>query len=196
MSTMQDATADVAKPATTSRPQRELYGLMAEFTTADALLAAAQKAHDAGYARVEAYTPFHIEGLDEAVGFTRTRVPLVTLLAAIAGGAGGYFMQWYAAVIDYPINIGGRTQHSWPMFVPVSFSLCVLVAAFAAVLAFILGSGLPRLNHPVFDAPDFDLASRNRFFLCLRCDEPAFDAKAAGELLDSMQPLRRMEVPR
>ncbi|MDB6001016.1 MAG: hypothetical protein JWP52_2715 [Rhizobacter sp.] len=184
-----------ALPLSTAQGGAPLYGLMAEFTTADALLAAAQRAHAAGYLKVEAYSPFHIEGLSDAVGFTRTRVPLATLLGALAGGVGGYFMQWFAAVVNYPLNVGGRTLHSWPMFIPVTFSLAVLCGAFAAVIACLLGSGLPRLNHPVFNAPDFDLASRNRFFLCLRCDDPAFEPQSAADLLDAMQPLRRSEVP-
>ncbi|VTU21705.1 hypothetical protein H6CHR_01643 [Variovorax sp. PBL-H6] len=171
------------------------WGLMAEFATADELLAAARRAREAGYRHAEAYSPFPIDGLAEALGFERSRVPFFTFIGALAGAAAGYFMQWYSAVIDYPLNIGGRPLHSWPMFVPVAFELAVLGGALAAVLAMLLGSGLPRLRHPVFAAPDFDLASRNRFFLLLRRDEAVFDAQEAAELLDSLKPLRRVEVP-
>jgi hypothetical protein len=170
------------------------WALMAEFGTADQLLAAARRVREAGYRHAEAYSPFPVEGLAQALGFERSRVPLFTFLGGLAGGAGGYFMQWYSAVIDYPVNIAGRPLHSWPMFVPVTFELAVLGAAFAAVLSMLAGSGLPRLRHPVFAAPDFDLATRNRFFLFLRSDETAFDAEQAAKLLDSLQPLRRVEV--
>ncbi len=163
-----------------SSSDRQPWGLMAEFDTADALLAAARRVHEAGYQQAEAYSPFPIDGLAEAIGFARSRVPLATLLGALAGGAGGYFMQWYSAVIDYPLDIGGRPLHSWPMFVPVAFELAVLGGALAAVLAMLIGSGLPRLRHPVFDAPDFELATRNRFFLVLRADDPALRRRSSG----------------
>jgi hypothetical protein len=168
---------------------------MAEFATADELLAAARRVREAGYRRVEAYSPFPVEGLSEAVGFHRDRVPLFTFLGGVAGGLGGFFLQWYSAAVDYPVNIGGRPFDSWPMFVPVTFEMIVLGGALAAVIAMLVGSGLPRMRHPVFDAPDFDLASRNRFFLCLRCDEPGFDAQRAAQLLDELKPMRRAEVP-
>lgn len=170
------------------------WALMAEFATADALLAAARAARAAGYTRAEAYTPFPVEGLAAALGFTRTRLPLITFLGALAGGVGGYFMQWYTAVIDYPVDVAGRPLHSWPMFVPITFELAVLGGALAAFLALLLGSGLPCLYHPVFNAADFELASRNRFFLFLRSDDPVFDAAQAHALLDGLQPLRRCEV--
>jgi len=173
----------------------ERWGVMAEFATADDLLQAARRAHAMGYRHAEAYTPFPVDGLAEALGFERSRVPLFTFLGAALGGAAGFFMQWYSADIDYPVNIGGRPLNSWPMFVPVAFELAVLGGALSAVAAMLVASGLPRLRHPVFGAPDCDLASRNRFFLCLRCDDPAFDAAQARALLDSLQPLRCMEVP-
>ena len=171
---------------------RPLYGVLAEFASADDLLAAARRVRAAGYVRAEAYAPFDVEGLAEALGFERSSVPFFTFCGALLGGLGGYAMQWYAAVIDYPVNIGGRPLHSWPMFMPVTFELAVLGGAIAAVVA----SGLPRLRHPIADAPDFELATRNRFFLCLRSDEPGFDRAAAEQLLDELRPLRRAEVPR
>jgi len=173
----------------------KLYGLMAEFTTADELLAAARRAREAGYRNAEAYSPFPIEGLAEALGFERTRVPFFTFVGALLGGLGGYLLQWYSAVVDFPVDIGGRPLNSWPMFVPVTFEMAVLGGAFAAVLAMLAGNGLPKLRHPVFNAPDFDLAMRNRFFLCLRGDDPAFDIERASKLLDEMKPLRRTEIP-
>ena len=171
------------------------YGLMAEFATHEALLTAAHAARGAGYTRAQAYAPFPIEGLAEALGIAERHVSAITFAGAVLGAVIGFFMQWYSAVIDRPLNVGGRPLNSWPMFIPATFELAVLGGAIAAVLAFVIGSDLPRLRHPVFDAPDFDLATRNRFFLCLPADDPAFDARRAAALLDELEPLRRMEVP-
>jgi hypothetical protein len=170
------------------------WGLMAEFATADALLQAARAARAAGYRQAEAYSPFPIDGLAEAVGYGQSRVPFFTFLGALAGGAGGFFMQWYAAVRDYPVDIAGRPLNSWPMFVPVTFELAVLGGALAAVISMLVGNGLPRLRHPLFGAPDFDLATRNRFFLCLRSDDPAFALQPARDFLQGLQPLACGEV--
>ncbi|HVZ46323.1 MAG TPA: DUF3341 domain-containing protein [Ramlibacter sp.] len=172
------------------------WGIMAEFSTADQLLATARRVREAGYRHAEAYSPFAIEGLAEALGFERDRVPLATFLGGLSGAVLGFGLQWYSAVIDFPLNIGGRPLDSWPMFVPVTFELAVLGAALSAAVAMLWSNGLPRLRHPVFDAPDFDLASRNRFFLCLRSDEPGFDREAALRLLEASRPLRCIEVPR
>ena len=172
------------------------WALMAEYESAEALVAAAQAAHDAGYRRAEAYSPYAIEGLAEALGARRSRIPAFTLVGGLVGGLGGYFLQWYAAVVSYPEEVGARPLHSWPMFVPVTFETTILFAAFTAFFAALVGNGLPRLAHPIFDAPDFDLATRNRFFLCLRTDDPVFDEVRAVALLDSTAPLRRAEVAR
>ena len=173
----------------------KLYGLMAELESADTLLEAASDARAAGFARIEAYSPFPVEGLADALGFERSRVPLATLLGGIAGGVGGFFLQWYTAVIDYPINSGGRPLNSWPEFIPVTFEMTVLGAALAAVCVMLLANGLPRLRHPVFNVDEFELATRNRFFLCLLCDAPRFDERAARAFLGRLQPLRVIEVP-
>ncbi|MEP6502392.1 MAG: DUF3341 domain-containing protein [Betaproteobacteria bacterium] len=172
------------------------WALMAEYECAEGLVAAAQAAHDAGYRQAEAYAPYAVEGLSEAIGFRRSRIPAFVLIGGLIGGAGGYFMQWYAAVRSYPEEIGARPLHSWPMFIPVTFEMTILAAALTAFCAVLLGNGLPRLAHPIFDAPDFDLATRNRFFLCLRTDDPAFDEVRAGALLESTSPLRVDEVAR
>ena len=178
----------------TKRDRR--WALMAEYELAEALVAAAQAAHDAGYRRAEAYSPYAIEGLAEALGARRSRIPAFTLIGGLVGGLGGYLLQWYAAVVSYPEEVGARPLHSWPMFVPVTFETTILFAAFTAFFAALVGNGLPRLAHPIFDAPDFDLATRNRFFLCLRTDDPAFDEARAIALLDSTSPIRRVEVAR
>jgi hypothetical protein len=168
---------------------------MAELATPEQLLAAARRAREAGYARVEAYSPFPVEGLGEAVGFERTRVPLATLLGGVFGGLGGFLLQWYSAVIDYPINSGGRPLDSWPQFIPVTFEMTVLGAALAAVVAMIVANGLPRLRHPVFNVREFEHATRNRFFLCLRSDAPGYDERQARHFLEQLRPMRILEVP-
>ena len=180
----------------TTAATRPLYGVLAEFASADELLAAARRVRAAGYVRAEAYAPFDVEGLAEALGFARSSVPLFTFCGALLGGVGGYAMQWFAAAVDYPLDIGGRPLNSWPMFMPVTFELAVLGGALAAVIAMLVASGLPRLRHPIADAPDFELATRNRFFLCLRSDERGFDRAAAEQLLEQLRPLRRVEVRR
>ena len=170
------------------------WALMAEFKSADALLDAARRVREAGYRHAEAYSPFPVDGVAEALGYTRTRVPFFTFLGGVLGGLVGYLLQWWSAVIDYPENIGGRPVNSWPMFIPITFEMTVLGAALAALVAFLWGSGLPRLRYPLFGSPDFDLATRNRFFLCLRSDDPAFEPGQARRLLESLQPLACVEV--
>lgn len=171
-----------------------LYGLMAEFTSADALLDATHRARDAGYREIEAYAPFSVEGLTEALGCKSNRIPLITLLGGIAGGLGGYLLQWYSAVIDYPINSGGRPLHAWPAFIPATFETTVLGAALAAFFGFVILNGLPRLYHPVFNATDFDLASRNRFFLCIRASDRQFERGRTQSFLRSLQAQRVVDV--
>lgn len=171
------------------------YGVMAELADEKALLEAARAARDAGWQGIEAYSPFPVEGLAETLAARASRIPLFVLLGGIVGGAGGYFLQWYSAVISYPVNVGGRPLNSWPEFIPVTFEMTVLFAALAAVVSMIAGNGLPRLRHPLFDAPHFDLATRNRFFLCLRSDAPGFDGNRVRGFLASLHPLRVIEVP-
>ena len=172
-----------------------LYGLLAEFPSADSLCAAARHVREHGYTRVEAYSPFAIEGLDDIVGADKGWIAPLTLLGGIAGGAGTYFLQWYAAVVDYPIDIGGRPLHSWPAFIPATFEITILGAALAAVVTMLVANGLPRLHHPLFEVEEFELASRNRFFLCLPARDPVFAPGPARDLLEALQPLLLREVP-
>jgi hypothetical protein len=163
-----------------------LYGLLAEFETAEALLTAAKKAYAEGYREMDAYSPFPIEGLAEAIGFKKTRVPLVVLIGGITGGLTAYAMQYYSAVWNYPLNVGGRPLHSWPAFVPVTFELTLLFAAFAAVFGMLLMNGLPRFYHPVFNVPEFKLASQTRFFLCVKAVDQHFLKIATASFLKAV----------
>jgi hypothetical protein len=165
-----------------------VYGLMAEYTSPDDVLAAARRAYAEGYRRMDAYTPFPVEGLAEAIGFTRNRMPLIVLIGGLLGGLGAYFMMWYSATIHYPINVGGRPFHSWPAFIPITFELTILGASFAAVLGMLGLNGLPMPHHPVFNVPGFALASRNRFFLCIQSDDPKFDLNATRQFLEGLGP--------
>ena len=172
-----------------------LYGLIAEFADEHTLVDAVRRARADGYRNLDAYAPFSVEGLSDALGFRKDRVALLTLLGGIVGGTGVYFLQWYTAVIDYPINAGGRPLHSWPAFIPATFEMTVLGAALAAFFGMLILNGLPRLNHPIFNAPDFDLASRNRFFLCIESADPRFDHAETRRFLEALDPLRVSEVP-
>ena len=164
-----------------------LYGVLAEFDTPDELLAATRRAHEVGYRQMDAYTPFPIEGLAEALGFHRTRLPLIVLLGGIVGGIGGYLMQYWIAAIDYPLNIGGRPLHSWPAFIPVTFELTILGAAIAAVLGMLILNGLPMPYHPLFHVPRFALVTRNCFFLCIEARDPQFDRDETRRFLTSVK---------
>lgn len=171
------------------------WGLLAEFASADELVAAARRVHEAGYRKAQAYSPFRVEGLAEALGFAGTCIPAWTFLGGLAGGIGGFFLQWFTAVHDYPLNVGGRPLDSWPMFIPIAFELAVLGSAFAAAIAMFAANRLPRLSHPLFALPEFDLATRNRFFLALPAGEPGFDVETARALLRELRPLLCVEVP-
>ena len=173
----------------------ESYGMLAEFASADELLDAVRHTRAAGYRQIDAYAPFPVEGLVEALGPHRDRIPLLTLLGGLLGGVGGYFMQWYSAVLSFPINVGGRPLHSWPSFIPVTFELAVLGAALFAVFGMLALNGLPQLYHPLFNVPAFELASRNRFYLCVRCTDKKYDAPQVQRHLESLEPLLVQEVP-
>jgi len=161
---------------------------MAEFTSPDELVHAARAAYDAGYRRMDAYSPLPIHGLAQAIGFRRTRVPLIVLLGGLAGCMGGFFLQYWISAVDYPINVGGRPYNSWPSFLPVTFELTILVAAFAAILGMLALNGLPMPYHPVFNVERFALASRDRFFLCIEAVDPRFDREATNVFLQSLHP--------
>jgi Protein of unknown function (DUF3341) len=171
-----------------------IYGLMAEFDNPEALLVATRRAFDEGFRKMDAYSPFPVEGLAEALGFHRTQVPLIVLIGGILGCLGGFFLQYWVAVIDYPINVGGRPLNSWPSFIPVTFELTILIAALAAFFGVLALSGLPMPYHPVFNVDRFELASRNRFFLLIEAADPQFDLTATRRFLEAIGPHGVYEV--
>jgi hypothetical protein len=165
-----------------------VYGLMAEFDDPTSLVAATKRAHDAGYRCMDAYSPFPIEELHEALGARHTRLPLVVLVGGLAGCLGGYALEYWSSVFAYPINVGGKPLHSWPAFIPVTFETTILVAALSCVLGMLALNGLPMPYHPVFNVPRFALASRNRFFLCIESKDPKFDADRTRRFLETLDP--------
>jgi hypothetical protein len=171
------------------RKRPEVYGVIAEFDNPTDLLKATQSTYDAGYRRIEAYTPYPIEEVSEAVSPHRNRLPYIVLLGGIIGGLAGYALQYYTQVIDYPLNIGGRPFHSWPAFIPVTFETTILGAAFAAIFGMLALNGLPRPHHPIFNAPRFQLASHSHFFLFVECYDPKFKKEDVERFLKSFSPL-------
>jgi hypothetical protein len=174
--------------ATRSAPATPFYGLLAEFDSAHALVAAAARAREAGYTKTDAYSPFPIHGLAEALGFRDRRISTFVLAGGIAGALTGYGLQYWSSVIAYPLNIGGRPLHSWVSFIPPTFELTILFAAFTAGITMVALNGLPQPYHPVFNAPRFDRASQDAFFLAIEAGDPKFDADATRAFLASLNP--------
>lgn len=176
--------------------KQPLYGLLAEFDNPEDLLEAARKAHEAGYTRLDAFTPFPVEGLADALGFHSTSVPLLVFIGGLIGCFGGFYLQVYPNVFGYPLNIGGRPYFSWPSFIPITFELTVLCGALAAVFGMLALNGLPTPYHPVFSVPRFEQATRNRFFLVIKARDPKFDAEKAKQLLKDLKAREVWEVER
>jgi hypothetical protein len=172
-----------------------LYGVVAEFDSPAALVDAARRTREAGYTRFEAYAPFPIEELSEAVGHPHTRLAWVVFFGGLVGGLIGYLLQYYTAVVTYPLNIGGRPLHSWPAFIPVTFECTILGASLAAVLGMLARNGLPMPYHPLFHVPRFARASSDLFFLCIQARDPMFDPDRAGQFLRELYPADVQEVP-
>jgi Protein of unknown function (DUF3341) len=167
---------------------RRIYGLMAEFDDPSALVAATAKAREAGYRRMDAYSPFPIEELHEAMGGHHSRLPLIVLVGGLVGCVSGFLLQYWSSAIAYPLNVGGRPFNSWPAFIPVTFECTILGASLAAVLGMLALNGLPMPYHSVFNVPRFALASRNRFFLCIETRDRQFDLDATRRFLESLRP--------
>ena len=177
------------------KPRTPIFGLLAEFGKPEEILAATRRARAAGYRDMDAYTPYPVEGLAGELGLGRTRVPLIVLVGGFVGAIAGYGMQYWMMAVDYPYNAGGRPLNSWPAFIPATFECTVLGAALFAFFGYLFMNGLPKLSHPIFNAKEFDLATRNRFFLCVESRDPRFDRGETERFLASLAPLRVSVVP-
>ena len=175
-------------------PTPTLHGLMAEFETPTALVAAATKARLAGYRKMDAYSPIPIEALDEALDLKRTRLPMLVFLGGVAGCLAGFGLEYWASAIEYPMNIGGRPFNSWPQFIPVTFETTVMGAALTCFFGMWALNGLPKPYHPVFNVPAFARASTDRFFLCIEAEDPKFDREATWQFLEGLHPVGVSEV--
>ena len=177
------------------RREPRVYGLLAEFAQPEDLLAAARAAHAAGYRRMDAYTPFPVHGLSDAIGFHTTRLPLIVLIGGIVGACAGFGLQYWYEVNHYPLNIGGRPHNSWPAFIIITFECTILAAALSAVLGMLALNGLPQPYHPLFNVPSFELASRSHFFLCVEARDPKFDIDQTRDFLEDQRPIAIYVVP-
>lgn len=168
---------------------RELYGVVAEFETPDQILQAARQTRKRGYRKFNAYTPFEVEGLAEEVGFGFNWFAPMILIAGFSGAGGGYFMQWYANVVSYPLTVAGRPHNSWPSFIPITFEMAVLAAALTAFFGLLALCGLPRPYHPIFSAPNIgELSRKGRFFLCVPATAPGFRHDDVRHFLETLNP--------
>jgi hypothetical protein len=172
-----------------------IYGMMAEFDSAQALVDAARKTHQAGYKKIDAYSPFPIEGLAEEIGMHFDEVPLTVLIGGIIGGCTGYLMQYWMSAVDYPLNVGGKPPHSWPAFIVITFEMTILFAGISAVLGMLAFNGLPMPYHPVFNVPRFAFASKDRFFLIVFSSDKKYNAVETRCFLESLEPRSVSEVP-
>lgn len=175
--------------------QEKLYGLLAEFESTDDLVEAARKVHDEGFECLDAFTPFPMEELSDAIGFRKTRIPLIVLIGGLLGCGLGYLLQWWVSVRAYPLDIGGRPHHSWPAFVPVTFETTILVAALFAVLGMLAMNGLPRPHHPLFEIEEFSRASTDGYFLCVEARDERFDETRVRTLLEKLKAKEVWNVP-
>lgn len=162
---------------------------MAEFDAPEKILAAAQRAASKGYKEMDAFTPFPMEELTDALNVKHTKLSLFVLCCGITGALGGFFMQYWTAAVDYTINVGGRPLNSWPQFIPITFEMTVLFSAIGAVVGMIFRNGLPRPVHPVFNVDQFARATRDHFFLCIEATDDLFDEHEVQSFLESLKPL-------
>jgi hypothetical protein len=172
-----------------------VFGLMAEFDNVNDAIIAARRTYGAGYRKLDAYSPFPVEELSEAIGFHKNGVALICLIGGLLGCTAAYTLQWWISTISYPINIGGRPLHSWPSFVIVTFEMTILFSGLSAVFGMLALNGLPMPYHPVFNVPRFELASKDRFFLVVFSSDKNYDAVRTRQFLEGLNPISVAEVP-
>lgn len=171
----------------TQTRNNDLYGLLVEFPSAEALVEGARQVTEAGYRRFESYSPFPVHGLTDAMGYRTTKVPTLVLIGGIIGCVVGFSFQYWVSVIELPLNIGGRPLNSWPSFMPVTFEMTILIASLFAVLGMLALNGLPRPHHPLFAIPQFARATKDGFFLCIQARDRQFDEKETRAFLEGLE---------
>lgn len=171
-----------------------LYGIVAEFDTPEELVAAAGAARRAGYKKMDAFAPFPVEGLSDAIGFKDKYIPILMLCAAMFGTTWGFGLQYFGLAISYPLNIGGRPLWSWPNFLPIGFEATILTCAFTGVIMMFALNGLPQPYHPIFNAPNFERASTDKFFLLIEARDEKFDVAGTREFMQGLGTERVSEI--
>jgi hypothetical protein len=172
-----------------------IYGLLAEFDNVNDAIVAARNTYAAGYRKLDAYAPFPVEELSEAIGFHKNGVALICLIGGVLGGTAAYVLQWWINTISYPINIGGRPFHSWPSFIIVTFEMTILFSGLSAVFGMLALNGLPMPYHPVFNVPQFNAASKDRFFIVIFSSDRKYDPVETRQFLEGLNPISVAEVP-
>lgn len=172
----------------------ELYGLMAEFSQPEPLLQAARLAYEAGYRNMDAYSPMPVEGLAEAVGFRSNWVQRLVFMGGLLGATGGFMLCWWMTVVAFPHIVAGRPLNSWPAYIPITFEGMVLIACITAIVGMLALNGLPQPYHPVFNVPQFERASRDKFFLCIEASDPKFHRTDTRDFLKLLNPEEVLDV--
>ncbi len=173
----------------------DIYGIMAEFDTPTELVDAATKARLAGYTKTDAFSPFPLHEIDEALGIKRSILPMLVFCGGVTGLLSGIALQVFVHYIDYPLNIGGRPYLSWVSFVPPAYELTILLAGFTAVFGMLFLNGLPRPYHPVFNVPRFALATREKFFLVIEAADPKYRYDDVRSFMETLKPQEVFDVP-
>ncbi len=172
-----------------------IFGLMAEFDNVNDVITAARRVYGAGYRKIDAYSPFPVEELSEAIGFHQNGVALICLVGGLLGSTGAFTLQWWINTISYPVNIGGRPLNSWPSFIIVTFEMTILFSGLSAVFGMLALNGLPMPYHPVFNVPRFEFASKDRFFIVIFSSDKNYDATRTRQFLEGLNPISVAEVP-
>lgn len=190
-----DQTVSHAHHTATGEIERVLvFGITAEFEDAPHIIAAANKTREAGYKKIDAYVPFPVEGLSDALGQRDHYVIHIMLAGGFIGALTGFGLQYWTTLLEYPLNIGGRPLYAWPSWIPITFECTVLFAALSGIFGMFAINGLPEPYHPMFDAPNFDRASNDRFFLTIEAHDPKFDREKTRQFLESLGALNVAEV--
>jgi hypothetical protein len=176
------------------KEESPIYGITAEYDSPEALMAAAERARKAGYVKMDAFTPFPVEGMSHALDIRDKWILILMLIGGFIGCINGWLLQYWGSVASYPLNIGGRPIISWPQMVVIMFEATVLTSALTGVFSMIILNGLPQLYHPMFNLPGFERASQDRFFLCIEEEDSKFDTQEITRLLESTGALRVAEV--